>query len=747
MNQSCEHPDFRYFAFISYSHHDTRCAQRLHKALERYAVPRRLVGQRTAAGVIPGRLTPIFRDSEELPSAHDLSGKVTEALAQSRNLIVICSPHAATSRWVDEEIRAYHRLGRSERIFCLIVEGEPDASDIRGREDEECFAPALRFRVDGDGQTMPQHTEPIAADVRPGKDDMGTARLRLVAGMLGIGFDQLKQREQQRRRRHLTAIAALALAVMAVTTTLAITAVIARHSAEIARRNAERRQKQAENLVGFMLGDLNDKLQQVSRLDIMEAVDDHAMAYFQSLPTQDVTDQALQERARALEKIGSVRQAQGHQTAAMASFEAAARLTAALARKAPGDTARQLQHARALAFIGQTHWAQGQLQAAQNSFETAQSVLLRAKPSRAHTLQLQFNLEMLANDIGHVLEARGRLGQAAALYRHALALSKALVTADPDNTAWAAELGGAHNNLGKLALLRGDLATAIAEYRQDDAIESALAARNPRDNNQRENMLRVRAILGRTLALAGDDRTGMQHLQTAVQTAIALMNIDPHNSDFKDDFARYATQLARLKRLSGATASARSLTTRALATLRKLVRQNPGDTLARREYAEALSEQAAEFLAARQRGAALRQAHASLAILDPLLAAQPHERSILLAAMTARLLLAESSTDADGALRLREAVIAAIRAQPGGRRDPRLLALQVEALLALDRQSEAQSAIHQLWHNGYRDAALLARLQHARIPYPPNQPFLDQLMVASRRAAQPTAPDTQEPRQ
>ena len=63
-----------------------------------------------------------------------------------------------------------------------------------------------------------------------------------------------------------------------------------------------RRQKQAEGLVDFMLGDLNDRLAQVDRLDIMQDVDDKAMKYFQSLPNTDVTLEALAQRAKTMEK-------------------------------------------------------------------------------------------------------------------------------------------------------------------------------------------------------------------------------------------------------------------------------------------------------------------------------------------------------------------------------------------------------------------------------------------------------------
>lgn len=732
MAQAPAVPAFRYRAFISYSHQDKSWVDWLHKVLETYRVPARLVGQETAAGIIPPRLAPIFRDRDELASATDLGRKVNEALEQSANLIVICSPRAATSRWVQEEVLAFKRLGRSERIFCLIIDGEPNASDLPGREAEECFVPALRFHLDADGQPTTKRIEPIAADARTGKDGRNKAKLKLIAGMLDIAFDSLRQRELQRRHRRMTAITTLAVIVMAVTTALAIAALISRHAAEVARIDAEHHQKQAEDLVDFMLGDLNDKLFQVERLDIMESVDDKAMAYFASLPTKDVTPQALARRAKALEKIGTVRQNQGHLPEAMAAFQAAAALSAPLAKATPADTARQLQYARILTFIGQTHWYQGQLDEAQASFDAAQRVLLGAEQHAANDMDLKFELEMVDNNLGHVLEARGRLDEAMAPYTSALDLSSKLVAASPDKAEWAVELGGAHNNLGKLALLHGDLATAISEYSADDAIVSALVARDPKDNSQRDALLTIRAILGRTLALAGADDVGMQHLQQAVQIATELVKTDPHNSGIQEDLAHYAQQLARLKRLNGDLASAQQLNAQSLSILSDLVKQDPTAAGLQRELAEAQTEQAAQSLAAGQADAARAQAQAQAALntLDPLFQRQPNDRAILLATMTAQLLLAKVSTDASAAAQLRNTVLAAAQAQPSGQRDPRLLALQVEAMLALGNKTDAQALIRQLWDGGYRDAALLAALRNERIAYPVNEAFQKQLLAA-----------------
>ena len=79
----------RYAAFISYSHADSGVAKRLHRWLESYAIPRRLVGQESAIGTVPGRLRPIFRDREELPTSADLGEQIATALRESATLIVI----------------------------------------------------------------------------------------------------------------------------------------------------------------------------------------------------------------------------------------------------------------------------------------------------------------------------------------------------------------------------------------------------------------------------------------------------------------------------------------------------------------------------------------------------------------------------------------------------------------------------------------------------------------------------------
>src|SRR5690349_25090947 len=83
---------YTYRAFISYSHRDKAMAMRLHRALESFRIPKKLIGTETPFGPAPGRLTPIFRDREELPASPDLGAELSAAIRGSMFLVLICSP-------------------------------------------------------------------------------------------------------------------------------------------------------------------------------------------------------------------------------------------------------------------------------------------------------------------------------------------------------------------------------------------------------------------------------------------------------------------------------------------------------------------------------------------------------------------------------------------------------------------------------------------------------------------------------
>jgi hypothetical protein len=236
---------YRYRAFISYSHKDEAWARWLHGRLERYHVPKALVGRETPLGPVPRRIFPVFRDRDELPTASDLSSMIDSALSLSAAMIVVCSPNSAASHWVDAEIRQFKRLGRKELIQALIVSGEPNAGDKGEGGQAECFPPSLRFAVREDGELTEERSEPIAADARAGKDGKEDSFLKLTAGILGIGYDDLKKREQRRKRKRAAILSAAGSILFSVMAALTVLAVQSRNLAVEARKEAEERRRQA----------------------------------------------------------------------------------------------------------------------------------------------------------------------------------------------------------------------------------------------------------------------------------------------------------------------------------------------------------------------------------------------------------------------------------------------------------------------------------------------------------------------
>ena len=680
----------RYRAFISYSHADAHRAAWLHRRLEAYRLPSRLRGGTGEHGPLPERLTPIFRDRDDLSSAGQLGPQIEAALAQSEALVVVCSPSAARSPFVDSEILAYKRLGRGDRIYAFIVDGEPNTGDAR-----ECFPSALRFELQSDGRIGTTPANPIAADARAGKDGKSLALLKLLAGLFGLPLDTLRQREAHRRHQRMAAITALAVAVMLVTSVLAVQAVIA-------SKDAERRQKQAEALVGFMLGDLSDRLAEVSRLDILTSVNDKAMDYFRSLPKTDVTDEALQQRAKALVKIGNVRTDQGQFKQAMVSFLAAAELAAPLAKAAPKDIARQLSYADILAYIGTTHWYQGDLPGAQRGFDEAHKVLVAARKLDPHNRELLIQLSTVDNNNGHLLESHGAIEAATTNYRRMLEVTRQLAELAPADARSQQFLSTAHNNLAKMALLQGDLASAIAGYRENADLESRLAAGDPRNNAQRERLLIARATLGRTLALTGELEQGSTLQQQALAEAERLYAMEPASTAFQYDVGLYALQRARVERQRGHFAEADALLRRALTVFEAMIAASPDQPAWQRDHAEALTERAEIAIAQGRAGKdAATPLRSALAVLEPQLAQSPQERATVLATMHARLLLASVSTGAEG-IRLAERSLAAIDAQASARNDPRLLSLRIDALRLLGSTTEADDAARLLHATGYK---------------------------------------------
>lgn len=552
---------FSYRAFISYSHHDKAWADWLHRSLETYRVPPRLVGQETAHGLIPPRLAPVFRDREELATATDLSLEIDEALAQSECLIVICSPASAASRWVNEEVLTCKRMGRAERIFCLIVAGEPNVIDLPGRAAEECFCPALRYRLDAEGHATRERTEPIAADARRGRDGKADAKLKLIAGMLGVGFDVLKQREQHRRVRRMGTITALALAVMAMTSVLAV-------AAYVARNEARQRQAQTEDALNFMLGDLHDKLEGMGRLDLMAAVTDRVMALFAANPSS-LTDIELTQQSRALVQVGEIRLKEARYGPAMASFQLAYQRSAELAARHPRNGRFLFDRAQAEYWIGYAFWQQRKLAEADawlTRYRDSALALLKINP---HNRKWQLEVTDGEHNLAVLALERGDLENAQRGFKAELAAKEQLARAQPDDADLASQVADAVSWLGNVAERRGDLAGAQRLFVEQVRRLAALRSRYPGDFRWLSAWADAQVLLGASLGTTGQREEGLHALMTATDAYMTLTKHDPANFPWQVGLANVRVTRAAYALALDRTNQGEELLSEAMAGLRE----------------------------------------------------------------------------------------------------------------------------------------------------------------------------------
>ena len=541
-------------AFISYSHSDSDAAKWLHRQLEAYRVPARLVGRSTATGVVGARIGKVFRDREELTVSADLSGKINHALQRSQFLVVLCSAASAKSKWVNQEIINFKRLKGADSIIAVILEGEPFASNLPGRAHEECFPPALRFEVTPDGAVTDRPAEPVAADLRPGKDGKRLVRMKVLSGLLGVELDELIRREVQRRNRQLFAVSCIMGAVVVAMGVLSILAVTSRNQAIAARDDARRQKDQAEGLIDFMLGDLRDKLKPVGRLDSLEAVGGRAARYFESLHPGEFDSETRARLARTKLLTGEVLHSQGKAAEAGAAFDQAYTMTSALYAAEPDKNDAIFNQAQSEYWVGYGKFRNARYSEAEQNFLTYQELAKRLTDRQPSNLVWQAELASALTNLGVVQSRLLRLSEALEKFKLAAETQNRVIASQPELASFANEiersrqrtkLVGLYSDLGQMLAWEADteagvgrISNAVALRERELQVYRDSEALDPRNTAIAQARWVAARARGRLLLESGDPAAALADFESAITIAEALVRQDQENK-------RWAQLLAR----------------------------------------------------------------------------------------------------------------------------------------------------------------------------------------------------------
>jgi tetratricopeptide (TPR) repeat protein len=405
-----------------------------------------------------------------------------------------------------------------------------------GREDEECFPPALRYKYDRRGHQTAKRADPLAADFREVGEGRRLAFLKLVAGMLGVGLDELVRRDQTRRQRHLAYLAAASIAGMVVTSTLAATAIQTRNEARDQR-------KQAEALIAFMVGDLKDKLEPIGKLDVLDGVGSRVLAYYSKQNTSELSDDALLQRSRALSLMGKVAFDRGNLRQAEALYRQATQGTAEAVRRSPGDAQAVFDHAQNVFYLGEVARFSGRPAQAEAAYREYQRLANRMVALQPDNLKYRMEVFYANEDVGISTYYQHRFVEAGRLFESAADPIEKLASLYPDNRTFQKEFATVLAWDADAQRSQGHLNAAINARQRQIAVLERLLSKSP-DSDARARLITAHEGLGILFAEKGQLERSVQEVQSAMAATESLIPIEPDNAQWRSIAADARLQLA-----------------------------------------------------------------------------------------------------------------------------------------------------------------------------------------------------------
>ena len=523
-----------------------------------------------------------------------------------------------------------------------------------------------------------------------------------------------------RRRRLSAAVTAASLVVLAVVSYLAIQAVEA-------RREAESRRGQAESLIGFMVGDLREKLEPIGRLDLLDEIGDQALQYFESVPEEDLTDEELFRRSETLRQIAEVRVNRGNLATALEAYEESLAVARALADRDPTN-GEWLKGLGASHFgVGLIHWRQNELEAAKGEFQEYLEIAQRLAALDPDDPEWQMEVAYAHSNIGSIRQAQGDLAGARDALTLSLDIRQRLVDSGSRDAIGLADLANAHNKLGAVLENLGDLPAALDHYRADLEIKQTLVENDPTNTVHRQSLATSHHFLGIFLEAVDELDASEGHFRTARRLTQQLVELDPTNLRWRRDLAIHRVRLAQTHRLRSLLSAAMDEAAPAVQELEELVAQDPIDHRWRRDLATGRLHIAEIHLDQQRPDLGQPQIMEARELLEGLLREQAGNRDAL------RLLswnhsLSGIAWDQEGArgrahaewLRAEELV----RPLALESNDKRFLEAWARPLIYLGRTRDAEAALSRLGRLGFRQRDFVELCAKHGFDYDPAAPAL-----------------------
>jgi len=420
------------------------------------------------------------------------------------------------------------------------------------------------------------------------------------------------------RRRMRVAAAMMVLAVLL--------AGAAKYAVDVtrARREAERRRGQAEDLVRFMVGDLRAKLEPLGRLDVLDDVAARALAYFATLRPEEMTGEALNRNSLALAQLGQTRVKQAKLPEAIGLLRQSVRFASAAVARDPSNDEWQMTLSNAHFWLGDSLRRQGDVPGTFENFRAYAAIAKELAARHPSESKYQAEVSYAHGNLGAAHELAADEKSALAEYRQAFELDRERSRREPRDEQWQADLANSANRLGVILQKSGDLQGALDAFDQDLAARRRLAQSKPDDARRKQRLAASLAFAGRVHKAMGDMPRAVACYREELAIAEALAARDPSNADAKRNRSVAASRLAVLLE----PAEGLPLAQRGLNDMREVVRAD-GRVAWRRDLAAALYLLANVYRRSHDLTRAADHAAEAIAIGETLVAEHPKDQACL----------------------------------------------------------------------------------------------------------------------
>jgi eukaryotic-like serine/threonine-protein kinase len=534
---------------------------------------------------------------------------------------------------------------------------------------------------------------------------------------VSVGPPSGRYRARKFIRRHRLSVAfAATTALLLVGFSIAVT-VQARRIAG-ARNTAELRQGQAEELIGFMVGDLRTRLAAVGRIEMLDEVSQKAMDYFAAVPEKDLSNTELFRRSQALSQLGEVRMSQGKLDAATTAFRQSLALAEGLSQRDSLNGEWQLGLGASHYWVGYMHFRHNDLDSAMSHFASYLHITERLVARSPDSLTYRNEMSQAESNVGSTKEAMGDLPGALAAYRATVRIIEDLVRRDSTKLEWRSDLGNNYNKVGVIQTKLGDLAGAEQSHRSELAVKQSIAAHDSANKTYRERVALAQAFLGNLLIVEGRPADALTPLTDSRNAYAALAAFDTANPERRRLFANADGLLGVLAVERGDAAEAMRRFTSSRTVMDSLVTRSPSNALWQYGLSRWLTYLGATDLVLHRQGDAATSERRALSIIEPALQKKPTDLNFRVAQTEAYLTLGEAlardgrGADANAAWMLAYTTIDSLAR---ARQLTDHLALQASALMHLDRLEEVRPIVAELLRRGYRRPSWMAvvREKHA----------------------------------